>query len=213
MKFSHLLLCIAISTVACSNDDDDNMTEPAGPKPSISLNGSNPDTLALNAQYSDPGAQAENDEGSDLSSNITVTGSINKDSVGEYSLRYTVTDAQNASSASITRIVKVRNEADYLDGIYTAKQYCGSSTNTKPDFNTTIISSVTINNKIFFSRLQPVNDTVEANIIGNSIIVSSGNSSGTNYTGGTGNITTEELSIPISTNLPDYTNCVVTIER
>nr|WP_246594254.1 immunoglobulin-like domain-containing protein [Evansella tamaricis] len=74
--------------------------------PVITLNGQNPLTLELGSTYVEPGFTANDDLDGDLTDAVVVSGSVNINEIGEYSLVYTVTDnAGNEGDA--TRVVRV----------------------------------------------------------------------------------------------------------
>ena len=120
----------------------------------IFLSGENPHEVSLNAEYVDPGATASDDEDGDISSLVTVDGEVNVDLVGDYQLIYEVEDDAGNQAKPVTRTVKVRNDADFLDGIYfvSANFSYGSSTGTptvgEPNRDD-ITSSTTVNNRFF----------------------------------------------------------------
>jgi|GEM_PF-905663 len=73
--------------------------------PSITLNGANPMTLECHSGFVDPGATASDVCAGNLTSAITVSGIVNANAVGSYTLTYTVSDGANTATA--TRTVKV----------------------------------------------------------------------------------------------------------
>jgi sugar lactone lactonase YvrE len=78
-------------------------------KPTIILLGNDPLTNECHTTFSDPGATAS-EEGTDLSSNIVVSGTVNANVPGTYTLTYTVTDALD-NCATVTRTVIVVDTA------------------------------------------------------------------------------------------------------
>ena len=72
--------------------------------PAITLIGANPDTVEAGKSYVDPGATATDERLGDLTSAITVTGTVLTTS-GTYTLTYSVSDGFNTRTA--TRTVKV----------------------------------------------------------------------------------------------------------
>jgi DNA-binding beta-propeller fold protein YncE len=75
------------------------------PKPTITLLGDNPLTNECHTAFTDPGATASED-GTDLSSNIVVSGTMDANMPGTYTLTYTVVDALgNRATATRTIIV------------------------------------------------------------------------------------------------------------
>ena len=74
--------------------------------PTIVLIGADPLTLPQGIPFVDPGADAEDAEEGDLDGQIVVTGTVDVNTLGSYTVTYTVTDATGAS-ASVDRTVVV----------------------------------------------------------------------------------------------------------
>jgi uncharacterized repeat protein (TIGR01451 family) len=74
--------------------------------PSIALNGASTLTVECHTAFNDPGATASDSCAGDLTSAITVAGSVNANVVGSYSLTYSVSDGQG-HNASVNRTVNV----------------------------------------------------------------------------------------------------------
>jgi len=92
-------------------EDDVDYTSPAIPdteRPVISLNGSDPMTLAVGGTYVEPGATAkDNKDGVIAPESIVTTGTVNTAEAGTYTITYTVTDAAgNTGTKTRTVIVK-----------------------------------------------------------------------------------------------------------
>ncbi len=87
--------------------------------PVVTLSGSSSMTISLNSSFSDPGATATDDK--DGSITPTVSGSVDKDTRGTYTLTYTATDAAG-NVGTATRTVTVKNDADYLEGTYLSSE-------------------------------------------------------------------------------------------
>jgi hypothetical protein len=103
----------ALFLTACKKED---LTAPV-----ITLTGgvvaqSLPTTAGAGA-FTDQGATAEDDEDGNISANITVTGTVDPNRSGTYTLTYTVSDAAG-NTATATRIVTVYNDADAYEGTY-----------------------------------------------------------------------------------------------
>jgi len=73
--------------------------------PVITLNGANPMTIECHSSFADPGATASDVCVGNLTSAITVSGTVNANAVGSYTLTYSVSDGANTATA--TRTVKV----------------------------------------------------------------------------------------------------------
>ena len=69
------------------------------------VNGTSVDS-ELGVTFIDPGSSAIDDIGTDLSSSISVSGTVDTNTLGEYTLTYSVTDA-NGTSSSVDRVVTV----------------------------------------------------------------------------------------------------------
>jgi hypothetical protein len=151
MKKLVVISFLALWTASCKkNSSNNNSNTPADTTPPvISLNGNTNDTVSLNTSYTNPGATANDNVDGNVSANVTVTGAVNKDLVGEYRLYYNVKDAAGNSAAQVTRYVYVANDADYLDGVYNAVANCGASS-TSPS-TTQVTASNTLNNQISFN--------------------------------------------------------------
>jgi len=121
MKKINILLIlglVALVMFSCSNDSNDEDATP----PVITLNGPSDTTIALNTQWTDPGATAIDDEDGNVP--INVSGVVNKDLVGIYTITYKASDAAGNISTK-TRTVRVRNMADLWEGDYSVTDNSG----------------------------------------------------------------------------------------
>ena len=75
--------------------------------PVITLMGASPMTVVYGSVFTDPGATASDNIDGILTSAIVVTGSVNTNAVGPYTLSYKVQDAAGNHAAEVTRIVNV----------------------------------------------------------------------------------------------------------
>lgn len=125
--------------------------------PRIFLNGSSPFSLTLNTVYVEPGFSAGDSEDGILTSQVVVSGSINKDSVGQYLLHYVVTDSEGLKD-SVTRIVNVRNSLNFLNGQYTVVTTDPGSGITRT-WITAVSASVSQNNRF---RIFKISDCFQA---------------------------------------------------
>ena len=106
----HIILALlsGILIISCGND-----VRP----PEITLNGKTNDTIELNTSYSEPGYTARDKKDGDITAKVMVSGSVNPNKTGDYSVKYEVIDkAGNLDKAE--RNVHVFNKADYLAGTY-----------------------------------------------------------------------------------------------
>ena len=154
MKKINILLIlglVALVMFSCINDKD---TTP----PVITLNGPSDATIALNTQWTDPGATAIDDEDGNVP--INVSGVVNKDLVGVYTITYQASDAAGNISTK-TRTVRVRNMADIWEGDYSVTDNSGGVEYTYTDH---ISVSQTQNNYVNVNKFRNyINGTLEFN--------------------------------------------------
>lgn len=74
--------------------------------PTITLNGSNDISIALNSKYNDQGYTAQDNCDGDLTEKVTVNGKVDTSNTGKYELTYTVSDT-NGNNTSVTRHINV----------------------------------------------------------------------------------------------------------
>ena len=117
-----LIRLINISTVADTN------------APVITLLGDNPMDVAQGTAFVDPGATALDDVDGDISTNIVVTGSVDANTAGIYTLDYDVSDAASNAATTVTRTVNVSAptvvtwDGDAADGLWaTALNWSGDA--------------------------------------------------------------------------------------
>jgi hypothetical protein len=113
-------------------------------KPQIELVGHKNERVSLESSYEEKGATATSKKGDDLTANITTTNNINTKVVGDYWVRYDVTDKKGRNAITTTRRVSVQNDAYALFGTY---QVLEGNPSVCID-TTTIKASVTVNNEI-----------------------------------------------------------------
>ena len=94
--------------------------------PTLTLNGSTNMTMYLNGTFAEPGYKAVDDVDGDITNKVVVTGSVNTNAVGTYTLTYTVSD-EAGNTASATRTVNVI--ADKASFGYSYKGKAGTSYN------------------------------------------------------------------------------------
>ncbi len=75
--------------------------------PVISLIGASEITLEVGTAYTDTGATASDNYDGDISASIITTGTVDVNTVGEYTLTYNVKDANENAAIEVTRTVKV----------------------------------------------------------------------------------------------------------
>ena len=137
----------AISFSSCKKDD----TTP----PTITVSGGNSartqslPAIAGQGTWTNPSATANDDKDGDISSKITVSGTVDPNTEGTYTLTYSVSDAAgNTATQSIT--VNIVNDADFLNGAYGAHDTCQV---TAPfNYNPTVNVSTTVNNALVINN-------------------------------------------------------------
>lgn len=152
MKTTHRILTIAglsacvltLIGTGCKKKDKD--TE----KPVITVTGGTSVESSLNSIYSDMGATATDSQDGNITSKITTSGvsSVNKDSTGVYTITYSVSD-EAGNSASATRTVRVKNDAEVLLGAYNVRTTSPYPSASNTDYVDTISISKTVNDKIW----------------------------------------------------------------
>ena len=78
--------------------------------PTLTLEGGDVVNILKGLQYEEPGYTAVDPEDGDITDEVIVTGTVNTDEIGEYTLTYSVTDhALRPHTVTATRTVKVSN--------------------------------------------------------------------------------------------------------
>jgi len=75
--------------------------------PVITLVGADPLSHEVGSIFTDPGASAADNIDGDITANIGVTGSVNANTVGSYTLTYNVSDTSSNAATTVTRTVNV----------------------------------------------------------------------------------------------------------
>src|SRR5436190_15404215 len=90
--------------------------------PDVTLSGASSVTVSLNSSaYVDAGATAHDDEDGDITP--TMSGSVNVNLVGTYTITWTATDAAG-NSGTASRTVIVKNDAENFAGTYAVHDTC-----------------------------------------------------------------------------------------
>ncbi|HEY8185296.1 MAG TPA: immunoglobulin-like domain-containing protein [Pyrinomonadaceae bacterium] len=101
----HTITLTVTSSGGGSDDDTVLVTIVDTVAPTILLNGANPMTVECHTTFTDPGATANDGCAGDLTSAITVSGSVDANVIGTYTLTYSVSDGSHTTTA--TRTVNV----------------------------------------------------------------------------------------------------------
>ncbi len=83
--------------------------------PVITLLGNNPENVYVNSTYTDAGATAMDNIDGNITANIVVTGTVNTDTIGTYTLTYNVSDSAGNPATPVTRTVNVIPQGDGED--------------------------------------------------------------------------------------------------
>lgn len=136
LKFKYLLVfLLVLSLWSCKKKDEEN--------PVVSLKGDSFITIFLNAEFTDPGAEAFDNTDGTLT--VEVSGEVNPDFAGTYYIVYTASDAAGNTGQAI-RTVVVRNEAEPYNGLYNRTSYTTADTT---DQLSTVTVSTILNNRIW----------------------------------------------------------------
>jgi hypothetical protein len=148
--------------------------------PSIAITGGNAQSQSLpatanNGTWTNPTATATDDEDGDLSTSITVSGTVDPNTKGTYTLTYSVSDAAG-NTASQDLVVSIVNDAEVYAGTYAVHD----TVPFLPAFNYMIVVTTdnTVNNRIHFANNPPAlqgfayyqnNNGIYASISGTSV--------------------------------------------
>lgn len=94
-----------------------------GSIPTITLKGSNPITLNKGSAYVEPGFTATDVALKDITAKVVTTNNINQEIVGDYLVRYNVSDDQGRKAIEVTRSVKVIQPLNTSNGTIKAVTY------------------------------------------------------------------------------------------
>ncbi|MDY8135525.1 immunoglobulin-like domain-containing protein [Aquimarina sp. 2201CG5-10] len=122
-----------------------NVTSPDATPPVITLNGDNPQVVQLGETYAEAGATATDDVDGDLTSSISISGNVDTNTAGQYTITYSVTDAAGNTDTE-TRTVIVNDppnaliRTDVTGGVAPLTVSFGNGQSTDSDGN--IVTSV-----------------------------------------------------------------------
>lgn len=183
LLFRSLALALTASVVFTSCSDDEDTIAP-----SITLSGNQTITVSLpssaggNGSWTDPGYSASDDEDGNITSQVSVSGTVDLNRKGTYVVTYTVSD-KAGNSTSVQRTINVINDAEVFAGNY---NNCVDSCIVTPPsaFNATVTTSdsinrlVKINNFGAFGSSVNIFATITGNTTGSSINITTTQSLG-----------------------------------
>lgn len=134
-------------------------------KPTIEIIGDNPYNIELNDFYDDPGAKAEDNEGT---LEVTTNSSeVNPFIVGSYEVSYTATN--DLGTAVATRTVNVNLSQDNWTGTYAVSHDCPTALPLNADGE--VVAGATTSDLVFNNVLTLVGGTLNATISGTTITI------------------------------------------
>lgn len=133
--------------------------------PVITVTGGNSQTQNLPAtagagSWTNPVATANDDEDGEIT-NISVTGTVDPNTAGAYTLTYTCSDAAGNTASEVVT-VNIVNEAQFLNGAYNGDDTC-TVFYVAPYFTSEVIVSNTVNNAMQFKNFGGFGSTVLIN--------------------------------------------------
>lgn len=104
--------------------------------PTITLNGDSSITLTVGETYTEKGATAKDDIDGDLTNKISISGSVNTNKVGTYTITYTVKNAREKTT-TLKRTITVKEKAKPANNTNTNTTKPDNTNTTEPKDNTT----------------------------------------------------------------------------
>jgi len=187
---------VAFSFLIVSSCKKTNNTPPV-----VTLNGASSYTISLQSNYTELNAKALSNQNAIITP--VVSGSVNTNLVGTYTITYTATD-NIGNIGTATRTVTVVNDANIYSGTYTCTD---TALGGNSPFTQVVTASTTLNNLILFSKFANLsgNNTIEAILTGGtafSIIDATVNGLGAN--GCTLNYSANGVGAAITSNAGKY---------
>jgi hypothetical protein len=154
--------------------------------PVVTLTGPSSTTVSLNSSaYVDAGATANDDE--DGSITPTMSGSVDVNQAGTYTITWTATDAAG-NSGTASRTVTVKNDAEawagtypkalIVDSVFSNSSYTAFVQLYTWAHDMVVTASPTVNNKLFFEPFSDysgiaASETIYGNVTGSSVTIPS----------------------------------------
>ncbi len=153
------LLALSSVFTACTKDSDST-------PPVIALSGSSTIEIVLHSDYTEPGYTATDDKDGTITNRVVVTGSVDKDKIGTYTITYSVSD-DAGNLAQVTRTVDVVvNSATYTTNatIYHVSDVVTGAGAGTFEYNVTVTASSTDLTKLLFANFGGFGTPVVANV-------------------------------------------------
>jgi hypothetical protein len=175
---SVIMLAGVVTFTSCKKDDTTapTLTDDTT-APTLTVTGGNSQSQSLpntagNGTWSDPSATATDDEDGDLTGQVSVSGTVDPNTKGTYTLTYSVSDAAGNTATEVVTVMVV-NDAEHLAGSYNVVDSIGSSF--VDTYTQTVTTSNTINNRIHFNKFANYsgNTGIYANISGSTVVLPS----------------------------------------
>jgi len=206
------LIGVAFVFNACKSDDT--------AAPTITLKGTSSMSIVFNDSFTEPGYTATDEKDGDLTSKVTVSGTVNNVLAGDYTLTYKVSDAAGNAATPATRKVTVDAGA-FLAGSYSVVDVANNFTT---NYSENVTASTTEKNKIYFQKFANYTSAlIYGNIVGTTITIPTQTvTCGTppndipHTFSGTGTFTTSKgINITYTDNstLGNFTNCTGTYTK
>jgi len=185
--------------------------------PTLTLKGANPQYVIQGNSYIELGATATDNVDGDLSSKVTVSGSVNTNTVGDYNIVYNVKDAAGNNAVTKTRVVKVLPlGADIIPPVVTIQNPTNGATYNHQITTLTFIATDTNLASCSYSTNDGVTKVSTACVSGGLTSVPLTSVSGLNNwivyaTDSAGNSASASISFTVDLSAPDTTAPVITI--
>ncbi|QAA30343.1 immunoglobulin-like domain-containing protein [Clostridium manihotivorum] len=125
-------------------------------KPVIKLKGEESQTIEVHKNYEEAGFTANDNYDNDLTSKVSVSGAVNTDKLGDYTLSYDVKDSSNNTAITLKRTVHVVDttkpvitlKGDSDINVEVHKGYTDEGVSAADNYDNDITSNVTVSGKV-----------------------------------------------------------------
>ncbi len=128
--------------------------------PVITLNGESEINLGINETYNEPGYTASDDIDGDVTSKVTVDGTVDSSKYGDYTLTYKVKDSYD-NEGIVTRVVHVKDfnppvitmNGDSKISVKVGAEYSDAGCSAKDEIDGDLTSKVSVQNNVDTSKI------------------------------------------------------------